>query len=261
MEAPEVRYSVLLASRNEGERLRRTVDDVLGHAPHQDVEIVIVDDASDDGSATFVTEFSYASMPIRLVRNDEHRGLIYSRARAADLARGQYLAFLNAHCAVSTGWLEALSDELAQIDDRGLVAPAIYKLRTDWTIDVEGGGAAACTVSSPFLDFVWDTPRTIEGRPCTCTIGGGAWMCHRQWYDYIRGMDRAMVVWGLENIDVPLRTWAAGGWCLAAERVKIGHLFKETATFFMSDVDYVYNKIRAAHNAFSAETFKKVMGP
>jgi glycosyltransferase involved in cell wall biosynthesis len=246
-------------SRNEGNRLRRTVDDVFLHGPEEDLEIVIVDDASDDDSAAFVTDAAYAGKPMRTVRNDRHRGLIYSRARAADLARGSYLAFLDAHCAVTPGWLEALADELLQIDGQGLVAPAIYTLQPDWTIDFESGGAAACTLSNPFLDFTWTAPQWIEGRPCTCTIGGGAWMCHRRWYGHIGRMDAGMVIWGLENIDVPLRTWAAGGWCLAAAEVGIGHLFKETPAFLMSDVDYIYNKVRAAHNVFTAETFKRVM--
>ena len=256
---PHPRYSVLFTSRNEGERLRKTVDDVLRNAPTEDIEIVIVDDASDDGSGAFVTDAAYADKPIRAVRNESRRGLIYNRARAAELARGKYLTFLDAHCAVSPGWLEGLSEELQRIDGRGLVVPAVYTLRTrDWTIDLESRRTSACTIS-PFLDFSWTTPTEIEGKSCTCTIGGMTWMCTAEWYHRIGGLDRGMIVWGLENVDVPLRTWVAGGWCLVAENVKIGHLYKEAPTLRLNDVDYVYNKIRAAHNVFTAETFKKVM--
>ncbi len=254
------RYSVLLVSRNEGDRLRKTVDDVLRHGPVEQLEVVVVDDHSDDNSTAFLNGDSYAGRPIRAFRNSSHRGLIYSRARAAQQARGEYLAFLDAHCGVSPGWLESLAGELRQIDGRGLVSPAIYKLRPDWTIDEQGGFAAACTISTPFFAFAWTAPTEVDGKACTCVISGGAWMCRAEWYRHIGGLDGGMRVWGLENIDVPLRTWTAGGWCLAAEHVKIGHLFEERPTVRrMDDVDYVYNKIRAVHNVFSSQTFTKIM--
>jgi hypothetical protein len=90
-------------------------------------------------------------------------------------------------------------------------------------------------------------------------IGGGAWMCRTDWYRHIGGLDKGMRIWGMENIDFPLRTWAAGGWCLAVEEVHVGHLFNETPTSIMDDVDFVYNKIRTVHNVFSADTFSTIM--
>jgi hypothetical protein len=41
--------------------------------------------------------------------------------------------------------------------------------------------------------------------------------------------------------------------------VKVGHLYNETPMNFMADSEFLYNKIRVAHNAFSAETFERVM--
>jgi glycosyltransferase involved in cell wall biosynthesis len=257
---PTPRFSVLLASRNEGFLLRKTVHSICTCSPPGEYEIIVVDDASEDGSADFLGDTAYSRQPVRAVRNEVHSGLVYSRARAADLARGHYFAFLDAHCRVSAGWLEGLAEELGRIDEQGLAVPLIYKLDPEsWTIQPDSEAAGACTLSSPFLDFSWTDPRELEGRLCTCTIGGGAWMCSREWYRHIGGLDRGMVVWGGENIDVPLRTWAAGGWCVLAENVSVGHVYKEGPTYVMSDADFAYNKIRAAHNAFSAETFTRVM--
>lgn len=223
------------------------------------MEVVIVDDASADDSTSFLSDASYADGAIRIVRNEDHRGLIFSRARAAELARGEYLVFLDAHCAVTPGWLESLALELEAIDGRGLVTPGICRLRPDWTIDFESGVITACTIDDPFFEFGWTSPWRIDNHVCTCTIGGGAWMCRHEWYQHIGGLDGSMVTWGLENIDVPLRTWAAGGWCLVAEQVKIGHLFNDKSTLRLDDIDYVYNKIRAVHNVFTGEIFKKLM--
>ena len=254
-------YSVLITSRNEGVKLRKTVDSVLSHSPLDQIEIVIIDDASTDGSVAFTSNDYYLSKPIRVVHNKGRRGLIYSRAKAADLANGEYLAFLDAHCAVSSNWLEEMAEELVGIGGRGLVSPTVCELDTDsWSIDDHSVGYTGCTISSPFLDFSWTSPSKIDGRVCTCTIGGMAWMCTRDWYQHIGGLDSGMVIWGLENIDIPVRTWAAGGWCVVKDSVKIGHLDKVVPLIRLNDVNYMYNKIRAAHNMFTAETFKKVMG-
>jgi glycosyltransferase involved in cell wall biosynthesis len=201
------------------------VDSVLHSAPAGDVEIVVVDDASSDGSAELLKTPAYAAKPIRVVRNEVRRGLIFSRARAADLAGGRYLVFLDAHCTVDSGWLEAMAAELAAVGDRGLVVPLIYGLEpADWTLDLEKGATDGCTISNPFLDFAWTAPEEIDGRLATCTMGGGAWMCCREWYRLLGGLDRGMVHWGGENIDFPLRTWLAGGACVVAPSARIGEI-------------------------------------
>jgi polypeptide N-acetylgalactosaminyltransferase len=253
-------YSVLLASRNEGSRLRQTVDSVFCNPPaNAGIEVVIVDDASDDASAGFVADEACSEWPIHVLRNGTRQGVIRSRALATEFARGEYLVFLDAHCAVTPGWLEGLAAELQRIDNRGLAAPAIYRLRSDWTIDYPRGGVTAGTISSPFLDFEWTQPRLVDGRSCACVIGGGAWMCSAEWYRHVGGLDKKMRIWGMENIDFPLRTWAAGGWCLAVEAVHVGHVFNESPAPIMRDVDFVYNKLRAVHNVFSADTFPRIM--
>jgi hypothetical protein len=45
-----------------------------------------------------------------------------------------------------------------------------------------------------------------------------------------------------------------------APNARIGHLFKDTPSPHLASAEFIYNKIRAAHNAFSAETFEQVMG-
>lgn len=258
--SPAPEFSVLLCARNEGERLHRTAADVLRHAGAGSLEIVVVDDASDDASASSLPARLPGGHPIACVRNESRRGLIASRARAASLARGRYLAFLDAHCAVSPGWLERLAAQLRAIDDRGLAVPLLHRLEKEtWTIDVASGGWGACTITSPFLDFFWTEPVRIEGLACAPTISGGAWMCPREWYIRLGGLDEGMLFWGGENIDFPLRTWLAGGRCVVAEDVRVGHLYNDVRLGLMGAEDFVYNKIRAAHNVFGGEVFTRIL--
>ena len=165
--------------------------------------MIIVDDASDDGSANLLRGLEAPNASLEVVRNEALRGLTFSRARAADLAQGRYLAFLDAHCALSPGWLSGLEAALKSIDGAGIAVPLIYELDPEtWTIDTESVPCAGCTLTDPFLEFFWTEPSWMEGRLCSCTIGGGAWMLSREWYRHLGGLDRGMVAWGGENIVV-----------------------------------------------------------
>jgi glycosyltransferase involved in cell wall biosynthesis len=253
-------YSIVISSRNEGDALRATLESILRHSPIEACELVVVDDASGDGSCDFLAMPAYEGVPVRLARNDERRGLIFSRARGADMACGRYLMFLDAHCAVISNWLEILAEQVRAIGGRGIVVPLIYRLtEDDWTIDYTRTPAGGCSLTTPFLDFGWTSAEEVEDRLCTCTIGGGAWMCRRDWYTHVGGLDRGMVHWGGENVDFPLRTWVAGGWCVVAEDVAVGHRFKPNPANPITGPTVVYNKIRAAHTVFTKETFDRIM--
>jgi GT2 family glycosyltransferase len=278
---PQPTYSILISSRDEGIALRRTLDSLFHHSPAEPFEIIVVDDASADGSTRFLEDGEYRDRPIRLERNDVCRGLIYSRARAADLGRGRYLCVLDAHCCASERWLDRLAHRLGDVAGKGLVVPSIRPLDAEsWSIDGRSAHMTACTVTTPFLDFGWCDPRFIEGLPCTGTMPGGAWMCTREWYHEVGGLDRGMVGWGAENIDLALRTWVLGGWCLVAGDVEVGHLFKTESDDERSTsaerpmakassggpsgaphpaAALAFNKIRAAHNVFTRDTLQKVI--
>jgi glycosyltransferase involved in cell wall biosynthesis len=89
--APAV--TVLMAVRNGERHLRPAVESVLDQS-FEDFEFLIVDDASVDTTLAVVK--SYDDPRIRLVENPDHRGLAASLNRGIGLARGRYLARMDA---------------------------------------------------------------------------------------------------------------------------------------------------------------------
>jgi GT2 family glycosyltransferase len=79
-------------------------------------EVILVDDASTDGSADLLPRID----GLRYHRNEENLGFIGSCNAGANLARGEFLAFLNNDTLVQPGWLDALLATFSCHPDTGL---------------------------------------------------------------------------------------------------------------------------------------------
>ena len=118
------RLSVIVISLNEGESLRRTVDNLLATLPDSS-EIIVVDDGSTDQSTGFLSE-GYAG--VTLVRPPRRLGVAGARNFGASHANGDVLVFSDAHVEAPPGWADALLEVLAR-PEVGAVAPAISTMR------------------------------------------------------------------------------------------------------------------------------------
>ncbi|HEY7768428.1 glycosyltransferase family A protein [Longimicrobium sp.] len=106
--APPDLVSVVVPCHNAEAFVADTLDSILAQS-HPEVEAVVVDDASTDGSWAIVEGF-VARHPdrVRALRLDRNRGGGHARNRGAELARGAYLMFLDADDVITPGALAAL---------------------------------------------------------------------------------------------------------------------------------------------------------
>src|SRR5215210_3756357 len=83
--------SVLITVFNAGPYIGEAIDSVLGQT-HRQLEVVVVDDGSNDASGDVVKSYGDA---VRYVYQ-EREGIGAARNRAVDLAKGNYFAFMDA---------------------------------------------------------------------------------------------------------------------------------------------------------------------
>jgi glycosyltransferase involved in cell wall biosynthesis len=93
-----ISLSVLITNYNYGHYLTACLQSVAdGMTVHDDMEIVIVDDASTDISLSIIDDFlqRYPKLCFRVIRNEINLGLIRSRNLAISNAQGKYLFIMD----------------------------------------------------------------------------------------------------------------------------------------------------------------------
>jgi N-acetylglucosaminyl-diphospho-decaprenol L-rhamnosyltransferase len=87
-----ITLSVIIASFNTREILSDCLRSIYQNPPSCPYEIIVVDDASTDGTSGMVRD---RFPEVRLLQNEINRDYAYSNNRALQQARGQYLCLLN----------------------------------------------------------------------------------------------------------------------------------------------------------------------
>ena len=125
------RVTVVMAAYNAAQFLRQAVVSVLAQT-YRDFELIVVDDASSDDSLSILESFGDPRM--RIIRHRSNVGAALSRNDALDLARGEFVAIMDADDLCGPTRLE---QQVAFLDANplvGLVGCGVYD-----NIDASGG--------------------------------------------------------------------------------------------------------------------------
>ncbi len=115
MQTPPPKISVIVPIYNVEPWLADCLESLVGQT-FREFEVLCVDDASTDRSAEIAADYASRYPYIYLIRK-EHSGLSSTRNAALDIARGEYLCFLDSDDLYAPGaleglWAEASSREL-----------------------------------------------------------------------------------------------------------------------------------------------------
>jgi N-acetylglucosaminyl-diphospho-decaprenol L-rhamnosyltransferase len=129
--------SIVILNYNTREHLRTCLS-ALRPECTADVEVLVVDNASTDGSAEIVeSEFPW----VTLIRSPRNGGFAFGNNQALRRARGDAVLLLNPDTLMPAGGLAALRERLAAHPEAGIVGPKLLK--------PDGGMHLACRRSFP----------------------------------------------------------------------------------------------------------------
>jgi O-antigen biosynthesis protein len=131
--------SIVIPTYNERRHLERCLPAVCRYAP-RGTQIIVVDDASDDGTATWVRE-NYPHVDLISLPNNQ--GFVGAANAGMRQARGDIIELLNNDTAVLAGWAEPCLRWFAD-PTIGSVAPLVLRMDNPNVIDSAGMDYHAC---------------------------------------------------------------------------------------------------------------------
>jgi GT2 family glycosyltransferase len=193
--------------------------DALLDQEYADCEIVVVDNASTDGSADFVTQ-RYPQ--VRLIRNQRNLGFAAGNNVGLGAATGDVLVLLNQDTIVRPGWLRGLVQALER-PEVGVVGCKILYPDAE-TIQHAGGwiewplGSAHHYGQRERDTGQWDVPRAVE------YVTGAAMAFRRDVLEKAGFLDEAFWPGYFEDTDFCLRARQAGYEVWYAPQATLIHL-------------------------------------
>lgn len=244
--------SIIIPSRNEM-FLGKTIEDILDKA-RGDIEIIAVLDGYwpdppivDDKRVT-------------LIHHVEAIGQRAGCNEAAKLAKGKYIAKVDAHCGFDEGFDVKLVEGM---QDDWTVVPVMRNLHAfDWvcpdghrryqgrtgvceecgketTKDMKWIGktnpqnASYCFNSEPQFKYFKEYSKRPEyqeglknGWTETMSLQGSFFMLTKEKYFELNICDESFGSWGSQGLEVAIKTWLSGGKCMVNHSTWYGHMFR-----------------------------------
>lgn len=126
---PTTKVSILIAARNEEEKLHLTIEDVLSqNYPKHLVELIIVDDHSTDNTANIIMR--YANQGVKLIKLNESAALNSYKKKAIteaiNIANGELIITTDADCRMHTNWLNTIVNYYETHNCKLISSPVLY---------------------------------------------------------------------------------------------------------------------------------------
>lgn len=243
--------SIVIPAHNEGENVVDTVGVLLEHTQAPRFEIIVVDDASSDGSGEHIRD-SYGGDGRVQVLRAEGIGVARARNLGAGAASGEVLIFLDGHSYTPPGWLAPLLRPLAGADV-GLVGPGFGSL-------VHGGAASGFGMrwQDAGMLMQW-LPRNGNEPYEVPVIPGCCHVMRRDVFEALGGYDPSMTRWGSEDEEMCLRLWLGGYRVLVQPQATVYHLFRSAFPYRIEPAEVIHNRLRVALLHFNAARAGRVL--
>jgi GT2 family glycosyltransferase len=205
-ESRSLRASIIIVNYNAKEKLLRCLESVL-RSIKSDCEIIVVDNASADGTADLI-EINFSE--VTLIRSQTNLGFGAGNNLAARSARGRYLIFLNPDTLVEEGWIEALLVQLESNTQAGLVTSRI--LLADEPNRINACGNAVHFTGLTLCRGLGQSREAYSKVEEVNAISGAAFAACHELIDALNGFDEDMFLY-MEDTDLSWRARMLGWRC------------------------------------------------
>jgi len=209
--------SVVIVGWNAKHYLELCLESLAAAPPRRSMEVLVVDNASTDGSAEMIE----ARFPwVKLIKSTENLGFSKGNNLAIRQCQGRYIALVNPDVIVFPGCLDALADFLDENPKVGNVGPRVFnpdmsqqstcrRFPTLWNNFCSAAGLATKFTKSRIFagEHMWffahDRTLAVD------VIVGCFSMIRRETFDVVGLLDENLFMYG-DDVDWCRRCWNAG---------------------------------------------------
>jgi len=214
---PTLDLSVVIVGWNAKHYLELCLQSLADAPPRRSTEIIVVDNASVDGSSEMIQE----RFPnVKVIRSEENLGFARGNNVAVRQCRGRYIALVNPDVIVFPGCLDALADFLDQNPKVGNAGPRVLnpdmtmqstcrRFPTLWNNFCSSVGLATKFKNSRFFAgehmfyFPHDRTLTVD------VLVGCFSVIRRETFAQVGLLDEDLFIYG-DDVDWCRRCWKAG---------------------------------------------------
>ena len=209
--------SVVILSWNDKVHLEPLLRGLANSTKSRSMEIIVVDNASNDGSPELVeTSFPH----VKLIKNKENLGFPKGNNVGMQASQGRYIYLLNSDIKVLDGCMDALADYMDHNPKVGMLGPRVLngdmthqsscrRNPTLWNNFCSAAGLAKLFPHSRLFSgehmLYFKGDRTIE----VDVLVGCFWVVRREAIDQFGMLDEGFFIYA-EDVDWCKRCWGAG---------------------------------------------------
>lgn len=239
------RLTVLIPFLNEKDEIYQTVANIRATSGSE-VDILLMDDASYDGYDYLKVAREFQAT---YIKQEKRCGSAQSRDHAIEACHTEFFLMLDGHMRFSqSGWSHAI---IKAIEEN---KRALFCCRTCPILKNSEGHITWLRHKAfygSYMDFEqmrWDLswnhrdPDPDHSILDIPVVLGGAYACNKSYWNYLNGL-KGLLIYGLEEQYISMKTWLEGGACKLLKTVETGHIYRTQFPYPIEEWYVVYNKL------------------
>ncbi|MBU0673523.1 MAG: glycosyltransferase [Proteobacteria bacterium] len=200
--------SIVIPVYNSENQITRLLDSIKQSRVEDEIEVVVVDDASKDGTVEAIKQY-----PVRIYENDTNYGSAYSRNRGVKEACGDLIVFFDADVVLKDNTLQSLIARSEELSDKDAYI-GIYSKDP-----VEKGFVPEFKALLDFSHWLYVQSREVTSFEPRCAI------LRKKAFLDVGGFDEKIKGADVEDYEFGYRLLAAGGKIYLDKNIQVDHHF------------------------------------
>jgi len=217
--SPEL--SIIIVNFNDKSHLENCLPSIEENAQTMEVEILLVDNNSSDGSQEFITQ-NYPQ--VKLILNEENVGFAKANNRGFRESKGEFLLFLNTDTVIQPNALSLLLEELRASPRVGAIGPALIRGENAYQVSFGRRVSFASEVFQKFFlnPFYIFRLKNVRRKKEVGWLSAACFMIRREVLEDVGLFDENFFLY-FEDIDLCYRIRKEGWNLLFFPQVRVFH--------------------------------------